>query len=183
MRVVLIFSFNCQQESDKAYYVSHRVKLMLGISHRWTHMAQMTRAKNVTKGNVKKRSALVPFLHLTAFLCLLCDFAWMDCRFVSLLNQSRSGYCISHPMEDWMPLFTEACKAGLAAAAPFLYPSLPFLLFPSLSVTHSYSGLTEAFLPIRPDQANDCHYCAKKVITPSRSVDTHGTNWTIHCPH
>lgn len=127
MRVVLIFSFNCQQESDKAYCVSHRVKLMLGILHRWTHMAQVTRAKNVTKGNVKKRSALVPFLHLTAFLCLLCDFAWMDCRFVSLLNQSRSGYCISHPMEDWMPLLTEACKAVLAAAAPFLYLSLPFL--------------------------------------------------------
>lgn len=73
-----------------------------------------------------------------------------------------------------MPLFTEACKAGLAAT-PFLYVSLPFLLFPSLSVTHSYSGLTEAFLPIRPDQANECHHCAKKVITPSQSFDTHGT--------
>lgn len=135
MRVVLIFSFNCQQESDKAYCVSHRVKLMLGILHRWTRgtgvcgfsVSDMTRAKNVTKN--------VPFLHLTAFLCLLCDFAWMDCRFVSLLDQSRSGYCISHPLKDWMPLFTEACKAGLAAA-PFLYLSLPFLLFPSLTVTH-----------------------------------------------
>lgn len=62
------------------------------------------RFENVTKWNVRKQKSSCPS---SAILCVFVTFLWLcvgglepHC-FFPLLDQSRSGYCISHSIEDW----------------------------------------------------------------------------------
>lgn len=88
----------------------------------------------------------------------------------SLLDQSRSGYCISHSMEDWSAGVHRGVQSRPRHCSLSLHVRLFFRLFFRLCLSLTIPAWWRPLCNTSWDQANECHHCARKVITASGAL-------------